>query len=148
MSYILRLHLAAGLAALTACSTPAPALGSIPMGSDLGASTRAPAYIQPVAGPALRPGAAPPAVRPVHDGHNDTHATGVVNSVDPAGHKINLSHDPIPEIGWPSMTMDFAVAPTVDLSAVKPGSRVDFTMERAKGGLYEVRSIQPARKAP
>ena len=46
-----------------------------------------------------------------HAGDNDAHGTGTVNSVDPAQHKVNLSHNPIPEIGWPAMTMDFPVAP-------------------------------------
>jgi Cu(I)/Ag(I) efflux system protein CusF len=45
-----------------------------------------------------------------HAGHNDAHGTGTVNSVDPAQHKVNLSHNPIPEIGWPAMTMEFPVA--------------------------------------
>jgi len=40
--------------------------------------------------------------------------------IDPAQHKLNLSHVPIPEIGWPAMTMDFPVAPAVDLKAIKP----------------------------
>jgi Cu(I)/Ag(I) efflux system periplasmic protein CusF len=79
-----------------------------------------------------------------HDGHPDTHATGVVNSVDPAQHKLNISHNPIPEIGWPAMTMDFPVAPSVDLKAIKPGSRVNFTIEKGANGMYEVRSVQPA----
>ena len=52
-----------------------------------------------------------------HAGHNDAHGTGTVNSVDPAQHKVNLSHNPIPEIGWPAMTMDFPVAASVDLKA-------------------------------
>lgn len=83
-------------------------------------------------------------VQPVHGGSNDVHATGTVNSVDPAQHKINLSHNPIPAIGWPAMTMDFTVAPAVDLSRIKPGSRIDFILEKGKGGMYEVQSVQPA----
>ena len=47
-----------------------------------------------------------------HEGHNDAHGTGTVNSVDPAQHKVNLTHNPIPEVGWPTMTMEFPVAST------------------------------------
>ena len=36
-----------------------------------------------------------------HAGHNDAHGTGTINAVDPAQHKVTLSHNPIPEIGWP-----------------------------------------------
>src|SRR5205823_5970688 len=59
-----------------------------------------------------------------HAGENDAHGTGTVNSVDPAQHKINLSHQAIPDIGWPAMTMDFPVAASVDLKPIKPGTRV------------------------
>jgi Cu(I)/Ag(I) efflux system periplasmic protein CusF len=79
-----------------------------------------------------------------HAGHNDAHAIGTVNSVDPAQRKVNLSHNPIPEIGWPAMTMDFPVAPSVDLRGLKPGTRVNFTIERGEGGMYEIRAIAPA----
>jgi Cu/Ag efflux protein CusF len=70
--------------------------------------------------------------------------TGTVNSVDPAGHKVNLNHNAIPAIGWPAMTMDFTVALAVDLSALKPGTRVNFMMQRGGDGMYVIHSIAPA----
>ena len=79
-----------------------------------------------------------------HAGHNDAHGTGTVNSVDPAQHKVNLSHQPIPGIGWPAMTMDFPVAPSVDLKSIKPGTGVNFTIEQGQSGMYEIRAITPA----
>jgi Cu/Ag efflux protein CusF len=85
-------------------------------------------------------------VQPVHDDGSHAHATGTVNSVDPAQHKINVSHQPISALGWPAMTMDFAVAPAVDLSRVKPGSRVDFSLQKGQGGMFEIDSLQPAGK--
>ena len=104
--------------ALVACMNPGPTVAeegaTVPLGVDLGGSGPVAA-----AAPARRP------YRPcaqhrsemqmAHAGHNDAHGTGTVNSVDPAQHKVNLSHSPIPEIGWPAMTMDFPVAPSVDL---------------------------------
>jgi Cu/Ag efflux protein CusF len=42
------------------------------------------------------------------------------------------------------MTMKFAVAPSVDLNAAKPGSRVAFSLRKGKTGFYEVQSLQPA----
>jgi len=42
------------------------------------------------------------------------------------------------------MTMDFAVAPSVDLHGVQPGSRINFTMEQGSGGMYVIQSITPA----
>ena len=80
----------------------------------------------------------------VHQGHDHIHVTGTVNSVDAAGRKVNLSHGPIPQIGWPAMTMDFAVAPSVDLKAVTPGMRVDFTLEKGPDGMFQVETLTPA----
>ena len=79
-----------------------------------------------------------------HAGHDDAHGTGTVNAVDTAQHKVNLSHQPISELGWPAMTMEFPVAASVDLKAIKPGSRVDFTIEQQPGGMYEIKAISPA----
>jgi Cu/Ag efflux protein CusF len=70
--------------------------------------------------------------------------TGTVNSVDAGAHKINLSHAAIPAIGWPAMTMDFAVASSADLSGIKPGAHVDFMLQRGGDGMYVVHSIAPA----
>jgi Cu/Ag efflux protein CusF len=55
-------------------------------------------------------------------------AVGKVNSVDAANRTVNLTHQPIRNLGWPSMTMDFKVAPSVDLGALKPGEAVTFTL--------------------
>jgi Cu/Ag efflux protein CusF len=79
-----------------------------------------------------------------HAGAIDAHGSGTVNSVDLAQHKVNVSHAPIPEIGWPAMTMEFPVAPSIDLKAIKPGTRVNFTIEQQPGGMYEIKAIAPA----
>lgn len=82
-----------------------------------------------------------------HDhGAQGARGKGVVNSVDAAMQKVNVSHGPIPSLGWPAMKMDFSVAPTVDLNAVKPGSQIDFTVGKNKAGLPEIQSIQPVKK--
>ena len=141
--------------ALTACMNPEPATAkqtaAVPLGVDLGGSGPVTAT-----GPALRPAQAALAagvtsgdspgggMQMAHDGRNDAHATGTVNSVDPAQHKINVSHEPIPAIGWPAMTMDFAVAPNVDLRAIKPGGRITFTIEKGQNGMYQIQAITPA----
>ena len=92
-------------------------------------------------------GASATKVELVHDGHSEAKATGTVNSIDAAQHKINLSHQPITSLGWPAMTMDFNVARSVDLSRIKAGSRVDFSLEKGEDGMYEVQSVQPAGAA-
>jgi Cu(I)/Ag(I) efflux system periplasmic protein CusF len=71
--------------------------------------------------------------------------TGTVKKVDPAKRMVNLSHGPIPAINWPAMTMDFSVAPEVDLGSVKAGQSVEFTLAEAGGGKYTVTSIKPSK---
>jgi Cu(I)/Ag(I) efflux system periplasmic protein CusF len=79
-----------------------------------------------------------------HSGHAHAQGTGTVNSVDVAAHKLSISHGPIPTIGWPAMTMDFAVAPSVDLHGVRPGARINFTIEQGDDRMYVIQSITPA----
>ncbi|MBU8541922.1 copper-binding protein [Falsiroseomonas tokyonensis] len=72
-------------------------------------------------------------------------ATGTVQKVDAAGRMLSLAHGPIPEIRWPAMTMDFPVAPGVDLSALTPGRQVEFTLapRPGAGGGYVVTRVVP-----
>ncbi|WP_296707412.1 copper-binding protein [Rhodoblastus sp.] len=69
---------------------------------------------------------------------------GTINAIDAAGHKLNITHGPVAALKWPGMTMDFGVAPAVDLAALKPGSKIDFTLTRGAGGMYEIDSIKQA----
>ena len=72
-------------------------------------------------------------------------ATGKVNSVDAKKHVVNLTHGPIPSLGWPAMTMDFGVAPAIDLGAVKPGDTIAFTVGKDAKGMYLIDSVKPAK---
>lgn len=88
---------------------------------------------------------APESVLLVHEGHTGAvQASGTVNSVDAARHTVNLSHGSIKALGWPAMTMDFPVGDDVDLAAVKPGMRVNFTLVHGNGGGMVVDAIRPA----
>ena len=138
--------------ALIACMNSPPSSAepgaAVPLGIDLGGSGPVIAQSElPARAIHADVEAASPqhsAMQMAHAGHNDAHGTGTVNSVDPAQHKVNLSHNPIPEIGWPAMTMEFPVAPAIDLTAIKPGTRVNFTIEQGQGGMYEIKAITPA----
>jgi len=70
-------------------------------------------------------------------------ATGTITAVNPANHKVTFDHGPIPAIKWPAMTMEFAVARSVDLAKLKTGDKVNFTLS-GSGGTYTVQSISPA----
>lgn len=127
MTKLIPAVLAASLLTLPALASPAVS------GMDLGPSSR-------IGGTGQTP-----SYQPVHQGHDHVHATGTVNAIDEAGRKVNLSHGPIPQVGWPAMTMDFAVAPSVDLKAISPGARVDFTLDKGPDGIFLVESLSPAK---
>jgi Cu(I)/Ag(I) efflux system protein CusF len=139
------------LLALPACAatlpTPTATEAAAPAAVDLGPSSRVPRTRMAIAGAGHEDRRTSMSSAPSGKAQlvGDAHATGTVNAVDPAQHKINLSHGAISVLGWPAMTMEFPVAPSVDLTRIKPGSRVDFTLEK-KGadGMYEVQSVQPA----
>ncbi|MBL8687573.1 MAG: copper-binding protein [Rhodospirillaceae bacterium] len=69
--------------------------------------------------------------------------TGTIKKVDAAKRVVNLSHGPIPAINWPAMTMDFAVAPEVNMATLKPGQAVEFTLAQGQGKDYVITSVKP-----
>jgi Cu/Ag efflux protein CusF len=70
--------------------------------------------------------------------------TGTVTAVNAANRKITFDHGPMPEIKWPAMKMEFPVAASVDLSKVKTGDKVRFTIS-GSGSSYTVQSISPSQ---
>jgi Cu(I)/Ag(I) efflux system protein CusF len=69
------------------------------------------------------------------------HGSGKVKSVDAAAGKVTLDHGPIKSIGWPAMTMGFAVKDPKQLEGLKPGRTVNFTLVK-EGSDYVVSSIK------
>ncbi|MCI0401485.1 MAG: efflux RND transporter periplasmic adaptor subunit [Gammaproteobacteria bacterium] len=69
-------------------------------------------------------------------------AVGTVNRVIEDGRKLNIQHEPIPELGWPGMTMEFQVADTVDLTQLPVGGRVRFALQHSDHGQYVISDIQ------
>ncbi len=68
-------------------------------------------------------------------------ASGRVEAVDTERKRIRISHGPIDELGWPSMTMEFDTLPGVDLSAVREGQEVRFQLKQEHAGEYAVESL-------
>ena len=59
-------------------------------------------------------------------------AQGVLEAINNDG-SVSITHHPIKSLGWPGMTMDFALANTALVSGIKPGSKIDFEIvERGK----------------
>jgi Cu(I)/Ag(I) efflux system membrane fusion protein len=66
--------------------------------------------------------------------------TGIIRNIFSQDSKVNMSHDPIPELKWPEMTMDFQVRPNVNLDEFKPDDRVIFELEEGEDG-YVIKSM-------
>lgn len=70
------------------------------------------------------------------------HAKAVVNSMTDG--MVNVTHEPIPEIGWPSMTMDMQVLPNAEMmDTVKPGDTVTMMLAKDKDGIYAIQALMP-----
>ena len=67
---------------------------------------------------------------------------GMLRELMPDERKINVSHEPIPALGWPDMTMDFRVAEKVSLEGLKPGQAIEFDMVE-KDDVYIIEAIRP-----
>jgi len=68
---------------------------------------------------------------------------GTVTSLNASNRKVMLDHAPMPEINWPAMKMEFPVAASVDLSKLKAGDKVRFTVS-GSGSNYTIQSIAPS----
>ena len=56
----------------------------------------------------------------------------------------NVTHDPIPEIGWPAMTMDLAVLDGAQMMGeVAPGDSVTLMLVKGEDGMYAIGGIMP-----
>ena len=62
------------------------------------------------------------------------HGVGVVKSTNPKLPSIEIDHGDIKGL-MPAMTMEFFVKDKALLEGLKPGDRIDFTMENGVGGL-------------
>ncbi|MBF0272493.1 MAG: copper-binding protein [Magnetococcales bacterium] len=73
----------------------------------------------------------------------DITGEGTLNSIDPGKRIVNIQHGPIAVLKWPAMTMDFAVAPGVDLKTLKSGKKVRFILKKDVQAGYQITGITP-----
>ncbi len=66
---------------------------------------------------------------------------GVINQVMVAHRRVNISHEPIAELDWPSMKMDFTVADDVDFQALDTGQTLHFELTKKADNSYMVSAI-------
>ncbi|MEO0771854.1 MAG: copper-binding protein [Pseudomonadota bacterium] len=90
-----------------------------------------------------------------HSGHSDhsehadhgamqdgVHTEATINSIN--GDTVNVSHGPIPEIGWPAMTMDLQLLEGADIGEVEEGEDAMIMLEQGEDGMYAIRALMPA----
>lgn len=75
---------------------------------------------------------------------NQAQASGTLHALDAAARTINLTHAPIPALGWPEMTMDLPVTKRVDLAAFKPGDAVTFTLKKGRDNRFRITAMEAA----
>ncbi|WP_374483084.1 efflux RND transporter periplasmic adaptor subunit [Zoogloea sp.] len=86
---------------------------------------------------------AKPAAAPV--GHR---TEGTVEGLDPKENTVTLSHDPVPSLKWPAMTMDFKLANPALQQSLKPGARVNFEFVERQPGEWVITTVKPVDTAP
>ena len=59
---------------------------------------------------------------------------GVIKSVDADNLRLTLSHEPLPALNWPAMTMAFPVSERALLRGRRAGERVSFSFQRPPAG--------------
>ena len=83
-----------------------------------------------------------------HAGHdmggkaNKATAKGTIHSIDLESRKINLTHDPIPALGWPQMRMDLATTKRVKLEKLKAGDVVEFEVKKGRDNMFRITKIK------
>lgn len=70
-------------------------------------------------------------------------ATGEVRKLMPEMDLVEIVHDPIPEWGWPTMTMSFTAVNPVNLESLSPGQRIRFTLTETEDGDYLLSAPEP-----
>lgn len=54
---------------------------------------------------------------------------GAVTAIDAGDGVVTISHGPIPEVGWPAMTMAFKANPPALLEGIAVGDQVHFELK-------------------
>ncbi|MEH6831035.1 MAG: copper-binding protein [Sulfitobacter sp.] len=70
------------------------------------------------------------------------HTKAIVNSFGDG--TANVSHEPIPDIGWPAMTMDLTLLPDAKMMGeVAEGDAVTLMLIKGEDGMYAIGAIMP-----
>jgi len=83
--------------------------------------------------------------KPTAVGHQ---AEGKLDAVDSKAGRVTVTHGPIKTLGWPGMTMDFALANPSLVSSIKIGSAITFELVERKPGKWVITKLAAKPTAP
>lgn len=73
-----------------------------------------------------------------------THTTrGQIKAIDLTAGSITVTHEPIPALKWPAMTMDFSVPDKKALEQARTGQKIEFDFSDKGNGSFVVTAIRP-----
>jgi len=72
-------------------------------------------------------------------------AQGVLESINDDG-TVSITHEPIKSLGWPGMTMDFALANPALVADIRPGSAIQFEIVERGEGEWVITQLNAAQK--
>lgn len=76
-----------------------------------------------------------------NQGMREVMGTGRINKVMADKGMVNIVHEPIEELQWPKMRMNFKTTKGVNLNDLKPGQEVTFKMNVKKDNSYVIKQI-------
>jgi Cu(I)/Ag(I) efflux system membrane fusion protein len=71
-------------------------------------------------------------------------AQGSIDSLDIASNTVSVTHEPIPALQWPAMTMEFGLASPEVAKGVPPGAPMRFEFEDRGDGEFVITRIEKA----
>lgn len=67
---------------------------------------------------------------------------GRLNKIMAERGMVNINHEPMPEMNWPKMRMNFQVQEGIDLSELNLGDEVEFTLMVDDNNNYIIKDIK------
>jgi RND family efflux transporter MFP subunit len=72
-------------------------------------------------------------------------AQGMLEAINDDG-SVSITHEPIPALKWPAMTMDFALANRSLAAGIPPGSKISFEIVERGEGKWVITRLQAQHK--
>ena len=72
-------------------------------------------------------------------------AVGTLDAIDTAAGTVTISHQPVADLKWPAMTMDFALANPSLVAGLKPGAKVSIEFVERQPGEWVITKIDAGK---